>query len=240
MKFNFDDTEVNVGILPLEGEIRNDEQQPNISQSIPEVPEAPIETPDAENTMKPNIVEPIEPTEGRGKTVRKETDYIRMLREGTGVTGQRTQTGDPLPRGMQTGSTTLAGDVGSVAVEECAMATVIESAEGLTPTYEEAQRRPDWPKWKDAIQKELESLKKSGTWELTERPEDTNVVDCRWVLRIKKNATGEIEKYKARLVAKDFTQIYGVDYYETYAPVAKLASFRLLLAIAARNVTISQ
>jgi Reverse transcriptase (RNA-dependent DNA polymerase) len=54
-------------------------------------------------------------------------------------------------------------------------------------------------------------------------------------LQIKKNAAGEVEKYKARLVAKGFTQIYGIDYYKTYAPVAKLASFRLILAIAARN-----
>jgi hypothetical protein len=55
------------------------------------------------------------------------------------------------------------------------------------------------------------------------------------VLRIKKNAAGEIEKYKARLVARGFTQIHGVDYYEMYAPVARLASFRLLIAMANRN-----
>lgn len=119
--------------------------------------------------------------------------------------------------------------------EEYAMATVVESAEGLTPTYEEARRRPDWPKWGKAIQDELENLKRSDTWELVERPVGANIVDCRWVLRIKKNAAGEIEKYKARLVAKGFTQIYGIDYYETYAPVAKLASFQILLALAAQN-----
>ena len=101
--------------------------------------------------------------------------------------------------------------------------------------YQEARKRPDWPKWEEAIQKELESLKKTGTWELVKRPPGANIVKSKWVLRIKKNAAGEIDKYKARLVAKGFTQIYGVDYYETYAPVARLSSFRLLLAIAARN-----
>ena len=115
------------------------------------------------------------------------------------------------------------------------MAMVIESAEGLTPTYEEARKRPDWPKWEGAIQTELRNLERSGTWRLVKRPPDANVVDCRWVLRIKKNAAGEVEKYKARLVARGFTQIYGIDYYETYAPVAKLASFRLILALSARN-----
>ena len=105
------------------------------------------------------------------------------------------------------------------------MATVVESAVGLEPTYEEARRRPNWPKWEEATQKELVSLEKTGTWRWAKRPPGANVVDCRWVLRIKKNAAGEIEKYKARLVAKGFTQIYGVDYYKTYAPVVRLASF---------------
>ena len=85
------------------------------------------------------------------------------------------------------------------------------------------------------IHKELESLKKTGTWELVERPSETNVVDNRWVLHMKKNAVGEIEKYKARLVAKEFTQIYRINYYETYSSVARLSSFCFLLAIAARN-----
>ena len=67
-------------------------------------------------------------------------------------------------------------------------------------------------------------MKKTGTWQLVEWPPETNVVDNQWVLHMKKNAVGEIEKYKACLVAKGFTQIYGIDYYETYAPVARLSS----------------
>ena len=98
--------------------------------------------------------------------------------------------------------------------EEHAMASVIESAEGSMPTYEEALKCPDWPKWEDAISKELESLKASGTYQLVERPPGANVVGLKWVLRIKKNSAGEVEKYKARLVARGFTQIYGVDYYK--------------------------
>src|ERR1700678_308994 len=188
-----------------------------------------------------------EAAEGRGKRVRKETEYIKLLKAGTGVTGDRT--GGLLPRGMQPGThvPVSEGDGGKRVPEHAsvvdyhaeevyfAMATVVESAVGLEPTYEEARKRPDWPKWEEAIQKELTSLEKTGTWCWAKRPPGANVVDCRWVLRIKKNAAGEIEKYKARLVAKGFTQIYGVDFDETYAPVARLASFRLLLAIAACN-----
>ena len=85
------------------------------------------------------------------------------------------------------------------------------------------------------IKVELEALRKAGTWRVVERLKDRNVVDCKWVFQIKKNATGQIEKYKACLVAKGFTQVEGVNYFETFAPVAKLASIRSILAIAARN-----
>jgi hypothetical protein len=85
--------------------------------------------------------------------------------------------------------------------EDWAMAAVMDMAEYLNPSYEEAKRRPDWPKWQEAIKAELESLEKNGTWSTVKRPKGANVVSCKWVLRIKKNAAGEIEKYKAWLVA---------------------------------------
>ena len=231
VKFNFEQDEVVVGALPLEGENDNDERLTAIE------PEADSETPNV--VAKSPIPEAVPIVEGRGKRIRKETEYIRLLKEGSGVTGSRSEI---LPKGMQHGTATVGGGseddnavvVGELGIDQ-AMATVIQDAEGLMPTYEEARRRPDWPKWDEAIQKELKSLKDSGTWRLVKRPPDANVVDCRWVLRIKKNAAGEIDKYKAQLVARGFTQIYGIDYYETYAPVARLASFRLLMAIAARN-----
>ena len=228
VKFNFKPNDVVVGVLllqgvlPLEGEETDNERLTTIESEKQLVV---IETPDVE------VDDPI--TQGRGKCIRKETQYVRMLKDGSGVTGSKK--GRVLPRGMQFG--TVVVDESNTGLDESeidhAMAAVVENVEGLTPTYEEARKRPDWPKWDKAIQIELKSLEKTGTWRLVERPPEANVVDCRWVLRIKKNAAGEVEKYKARLVAKGFTQIYGVDHYETYAPVAKLASFRLLLAVAA-------
>jgi len=75
----------------------------------------------------------------------------------------------------------------------------------------------------------------TGTWTVVEQPPNANVVDSCWVLCIKKNAAGEIKKYKACLLARGFTQIHSIDFYETYAPVAQLASFWLLLALTAWN-----
>jgi Reverse transcriptase (RNA-dependent DNA polymerase)/gag-polypeptide of LTR copia-type len=236
VRFNVEPEEVVVGVLPLEGENTADDEGERLTANEPERHNVDNETSDAEI---PAAVP--KATEGRGKRIRKETEYVRMLKEGLGETGSKGQT---LPRGMRPGTTPSSKDGESVkhasAVDleseiNHAMAAVIENVEGLTPSYEEAQKRPDWPKWKEAIKKELNSLEKMGTWRLVKRPPDTNIVDSKWVLRIKKNSAGEIDKYKARLVAKGFTQIYGVDYYESYAPVARLTSFRLLLAIAARN-----
>ena len=117
-----------------------------------------------------------------------------------------------------------------------AMAARIAEAEGLDlSTVHEAKAREDWPKWEGAINAELQSLKEARTWDIVECPDGVNVVGCKWVFKIKKNAAGEIEKYKARLMAKGYSQIQGVDYDETYAPVARLASLRTVLAIAARN-----
>ncbi len=77
-------------------------------------------------------------------------------------------------------------------------------------------------------------LDQLGTWELVERPASINVIGCRWVFKLKRNALNEIIKWKARLVAQGFSQVPGLDYMDTYAPVAKLASLRFLLALAAR------
>ncbi|TFY79416.1 hypothetical protein EWM64_g4598 [Hericium alpestre] len=93
--------------------------------------------------------------------------------------------------------------------------------------------REDWLKWEAAISDELERLEKMGMWELTEKPAGTNVISSKWVFKIKRNNTGAISKYKARLVAQGFSQIPGIDFTDTFAPVAKLLSVRLVVALAA-------
>jgi reverse transcriptase-like protein len=75
-------------------------------------------------------------------------------------------------------------------------------------------------------------LKAAGTWRLEEAPSNTNIIGSKWVFKAKKDAVGNIAQYKARLVAQGFSQIDGVDYDDTYTPVAHLASSHAIIAIA--------
>jgi hypothetical protein len=78
-------------------------------------------------------------------------------------------------------------------------------------------------------------LEKNGTWTLVHPPPGVNIVGSKWVFRAKRDATGNIVRHKARLVAQGFSQVPGVDYLDTFAPVAKLPSIRTVLTLAARN-----
>ena len=74
------------------------------------------------------------------------------------------------------------------------------------------------------MDKELMMLKNADTWELVKPPENVNIVGSKWVYKVKKDAAGNIVHYKAQLVAQGFSQVPGIDYFDMFAPVAKLAS----------------
>ena len=82
---------------------------------------------------------------------------------------------------------------------------------------------------------EIESIEKNDTWELVDLPKNRDCIGVKWVYKMKYKANGEVEKYKARLVAIGFAQEYGVDCNETFAPIARLDTIRMVLAIIAQN-----
>jgi len=89
--------------------------------------------------------------------------------------------------------------------------------------------------WRQAMQEEYKTLVDNGTWSIVERPKDKNVIGSKWVLRIKRNADGTVNKFKARLVAQGFSQVWGQDYFETFSPVTQCTSIRCLVALAAQH-----
>lgn len=105
-----------------------------------------------------------------------------------------------------------------------------------TPTtVKEALSGESSEDWKEAMNKEFEGLIVNKTWKLVERPPDRKVIKCRWVFKTKYSSNGKIERRKARLVAKGCSQQPGIDYHETYAPVARMSTIRILIALAVTN-----
>lgn len=105
----------------------------------------------------------------------------------------------------------------------------------------EAMTSPEAEKWKAAMESEYRSLIENETWTLEKLPEGKKAIKCKWIFTTKQDTNGDIIRYKARLVARGFSQVEGIDYNETFAPVVRYTSIRILLSIASHlNLRISQ
>ncbi|GMF21325.1 unnamed protein product [Phytophthora fragariaefolia] len=99
-------------------------------------------------------------------------------------------------------------------------------------SLKEARRGPHAKQWEEALLVEYRALVKNGTWELVPLPKGRTVLGCHWAFDVKYNPDGTIDRFKARLVVRGNTQIYGIDYDEIFSPVARYESLRLFLALA--------
>ncbi|KAL0367312.1 UNVERIFIED_CONTAM: Copia protein [Sesamum radiatum] len=100
-------------------------------------------------------------------------------------------------------------------------------------TYEEAVTSPNANEWITAMKEELSSMAKNNIWELVDLPTGCKTIGNKWVLKVKCKTDGSIDKFKAWLVAKGYTQRERIDYEEIFFPVVRFASVRLILAIVA-------
>ncbi|GAA0173738.1 transmembrane signal receptor [Lithospermum erythrorhizon] len=97
--------------------------------------------------------------------------------------------------------------------------------------FYEAEKQKEWV---EAMNEEIYAIEKSKTWELATVPKGRKAIGVKWVFQIKKNAKADVERYKARLIAKGYKQKQGIDYEEVFAPVARLETVRLMISIAAQ------
>lgn len=107
--------------------------------------------------------------------------------------------------------------------------------------FEEAMKGNDKIKWQEAVKIELNTLKENNTWEIVKKPNNCKIIDNKWIFKIKIDDEGKPGEYKARLVARGFQQADDIDFAEIYAPVAKLTTLRILIAVANKlNLSIHQ
>ncbi|RVW62815.1 Retrovirus-related Pol polyprotein from transposon TNT 1-94 [Vitis vinifera] len=108
-------------------------------------------------------------------------------------------------------------------------------------TFKEAVNSTEGLMWKEAIKSEIDSILQNHTWELVDLPPGCKPLSSKWIFKRKMKVDGSIDKYKARLVIKGYRQTEGLDYFDTYSPVTRINSIRMVLAIAAlRNLEIHQ
>ena len=147
----------------------------------------------------------------------------------------------PSPRPASEDTSALLASIEEEEEQEQECAHVVYSVGDLPKSFESAMESSDASKWMEACESEYRSLMKNETWELVPLPPGRKAISSKWIWKVKETIDGFIERYKARLVAKGFLQKYGIDFEETFAPVAKFVSIRIILSLAAKyNLAVHQ
>ena len=115
------------------------------------------------------------------------------------------------------------------------------NALSIEPThYQEALKSKEKEQWMDAMQTEYNSLIENNTWTICELPKDRKPIKSKWIFKKKTQGVPENIKFKARLVAQGFSQRHGIDYDETFSPVANMATLRIIIGLRAIGWTVRQ
>ncbi len=191
------------GVDVFQGE--SDDEDEEYTHKEENVAPEPIEEPMVEVPKEPtNLTLPELRCSERNK---QPSRYVKDIQSGEFSTGTK----EKLPKGLQIPA--MEEEISSLA-----MSVRMDEASGLLLTsLNEAMKSPDWLCWKEAMEEEREALEVHGTWRVVDAPKGSNIVGCQWVFAIKCDAAGNIIRYKARLVAQGFSQVSGVDFFDTYA-----------------------
>ena len=169
-------------------------------------PSNPIQTSDGEEEVEEELL-------GRGRQTRQPPGYYKALMRGDKPPGggMTAITEEELDYQLITADLDDEDLLFAGLTEEFALGTGIDGPSSL----HEALKCDESHKWRAAVDTELNQIEKMGTWSIIEAPTDANIISCKYVFRLKKDEHGNIVKHKARLVARGFTQKFGVDYFDT-------------------------
>lgn len=198
--------------LIVEGIMVEPEGENNVDKVVSLNPEVIVTQNEASDNNPTNSTLPEIRWSNRDK---KPSCYVRDLNSGDFTTRSKEEkylTGLQVPE--------LNEEIGALA-----MSARMNEANGLEPrSLNEAMKSLDWLRWKEAMDEEKTVLEGYKTWEIMDAPKGVNIVGCRWTYIVKRDASGNIVWYKAQLVTQGFSQVEGINFFNMYAPVAKMAT----------------
>lgn len=217
----------------LECQSKQEAQDQNVTGSIPVVPQSPAD-PTAFSSSPQHIDyadQKHHPNDEYIETYQHQSRYPTRVRQMSEI-GLESAANTP-PNHKQV---TDIGRMNHRELQELANALLYKQP--VPSSYYQARLSPDWPKWKEAIEKEVKALKDKSTFEeVYTLPGNKKALTCKWVFKVKDATKHEPEIYKARLVVQGFKQKEGTDFGETFAAVARTTSLRILIALAAAKKT---